>query len=436
MAIRYRGPGGWVDAQGYVRQGGSWVEFAEAEGPPPPPPPGTLLGVGSVSTSLVDFPQTGPITSGDFYVDPVNGDDGDAGDSVGSPFRTLAKALSVAEEGVTILVRAGTINLTSRIVRSVGWSTGITVSGYGTERPILSGAGLGSGSAGRILYLTGSSRREHWKGFEVVNAKERSVMIEGAHNKIEDFDVHHGLGEGIYIANFTGVEDGYNLVMDTDVWRIGTGIPGDSNVPDLIVVTASSGQRSRFNRIVRACGAWGPDDGLDFFRGESCEAVDCGMAYGGYYWNGVNSGGDGGNFKMGGGQANVGNNELRGSVGIGARGENIKPNNAQIAGRFYRNTGVGSGVGFTLDDENHQFEDNLSYDNVQNLLSGSPATERANSWNQGNPNPLFADPSAFDWSLLPGSPAIGAGFSGGNLGASDVALARMKAFLARVTPLV
>jgi hypothetical protein len=395
-----------------------------------------LLGVGSFSTSLVDYPKTGLVYTGDWWVDPklpINGNG-----SQSSPFNSLSSALSAVQDGQRILVRSGTIAPTLRFNRSTNWTTGIEIFAYGNERPVLDCVNLGTGSAGRILNLYG--RREHWKGFEVINGKptEPAILLSGPATEytIEDFRIHDCIGDAIMIGNFSGENAGGNLIMDTWAYRLGDGVSVGTNTGDAYTVTASVGSVTRDNVFVRCLGANGPDDNYDLFRGRGTRLIDCVSIGAGYYWNGnpgSESMGDGAGFKMGGSDSDAGNNYAIGCISIDSRSNGFAHNEALNTTQsnpnifFQRCTSYGSGLnGYDLggDGANHlnRAEDCISFNDVSPRYIGANATEVNNTWTLGISDPDFSDAATYDFSLAPTSSAIAAGISGGNLGASEVAL--------------
>ena len=414
---------------------------ARARGAPAPPPPATtLLGVGSASTSLVDYPKTASATTGDWYVDPVGGNDSNAGTSVGAAFATLGKALSEVSDGQTILVRAGTLTPSSRFIRSTSWATGINVWNYGTERPVLSAASLGSGTNSRILTLTGAN--EHWKGFHVrdVDQSTQAVYIDGSDYTLEDVWVSHCLGDGIYVANFgSGASD--NVIQDCAVWRLGDGTTQDTNVPDCFVATGNTSSPTLGNRFVRCFAAHGPDDGIDLFRARNTRVVDSVVYRSGRYWNN-NRAGDGNGFKMGGGDNDSGDNHATGCLALACHLDGFAHNQARndtgtdpnIVFAFSTavdNGRLGFDAGGDVSSQPNVLRDAIMNGNATARYVGSFATESRTTSTLSISDPQFAAPGSWDYSLAVGSACIGAGLGGDNLGASELALEIAKEWLAK-----
>lgn len=430
--IRLANTSGWDSSTGRNSLGHSVVVGS----------PYAVLGVGSFSNSLVDYPKTGPVYTGNIWVDPKLSSNGSG--TQASPFNNLTSALNAVQDGQRIIVRSGTIAPSTRFNRGVNWNTGIQIFAYGNERPVLDCVNLGSGANGRILNLYG--RREHWKGFEVINGKinDQALSFSGPATQytFEDFRIHDCLGGGIMVGNFSGEGAGGNLFMDVWVYRLGDGVSVGTNTGDAFGFTASIGDITQNNILVRCLAANGPDDNFDAFRGRGTRFIDCVSIGAGYYWNGNigSSGwGDGAGFKMGGSDSNAGDNHAIGCLAINSRSgafsynvaSNTSGTNPNIV--FQRCTAFGSGnygydIGGSNANQRNRAEDCISFNNNVNRYIDSFATEVRNTWNLGILNPVFSNTSTYDFSLAQASPCIGAGLGGGNLGASTVALSLAKEY--------
>ena len=405
-----------------------------------PPSETTLAGVGSASTSLTDYPKTGPVTTGDYFVDPKAGANGIG--TEGDPFNDLGSALSAVSDGQRILVKSGTIVLSSNLYRNTGWVTGIQIWNYGTDRPVINAQNLATGNAGIALMLDNDSAREHWKGFEIINAPDMGVDIKGVNHTIEDVRVHHCMASASDAgrAGIRSIGSGArnNMIQDCAVWRLGDGATTTSNAPDCYQITATTGNVQTGTKLVRCFGAHAQDDVFDTFRGNGVHVIDCVAYRAGYYWNGISGSSGGSGFKMGGADAGVGDNLLRGSIAVDCRSEAVKPNSSPLGSEFRSTTVVGStNVGWNLHNasdpgEIHVARDNVAHDNAADHVSDPQYVDSAfNTWDLSIANPAFADVSAHDYSLASGSACIGAGEAGGNLGASEVALKIAKEWLAK-----
>jgi hypothetical protein len=320
-------------------------------------------------------------------------------------------------DGERIIVREGTLSISSTISRNTNWATGIEVFNYGTERPVIDASGFSDSSAS-VLYFTGG-QNEHWKGFEVKNGPKRGIQIAASNTTIEDCWVNNCEGDGIYIADFgSGASD--NVIKDCRVWRLGTGALGDTNVPDAYVATGDPGTPTTGNRFVRCFAANGPDDCYDAFRGRDTQFINCVATGAGRYWDGALSAGDGNGFKMGGGDSNAGDNYAIGCLSVDNVESGFSHNEAANSSGTDPNIvfafctaadNGGSGINTGGDQATHL---NVRRDSI---MFGNDSVgyvgPNADSFRDVLTNPAFADSANGDYSLLPGSNAINAGISGG-----------------------
>lgn len=380
--------------------------------PPEEPSGSSIIGLASTSTSLTDYPKSANTTTGNYYV-ATNGNDSNNGTSVSTPFKTIGKALSVVSAGQTILVRAGTYVLSSRLTTSAAYASTVRLWGYGTERPVVDGSSLGSGSAGRMFYLLSASRRLHIKGFVFKGAKDTTFEIEGQNHVFEDLIIYDSMASGTH--QFGG---GNNTFLDVVVFKMGDGVSTDTNVADGMAWTHSSSSVWTTGNVAARClVANAPDDGFDCFRARGTEFVDCVSVGAGYYWNGT-SAGDGGGFKEGGNptySGSGGGNTFKGCIAIGCKTAGFNDNSSIVGNTLMFNTSVNSTRGFINGTDT--CSDNISWNNPTYHAYNTGGSR--NSWNLSNQNPQFES----DFSLKSNSPYRNASAGGGPTGASDVALA-------------
>lgn len=101
--------------------------------------PGTASAAKTIATVTVDpIGRTGWVpsedlgTTGNIFVDVLNGDDANPGTSTGSPKQTLQAAINAATAGQTVKARSG-------VYAPVTLKGGVVVEGYGKEKPVISG---------------------------------------------------------------------------------------------------------------------------------------------------------------------------------------------------------------------------------------------------------------------------------------------------------
>lgn len=418
------------DTTGYALQ--EW--FDEDVTPPAPEPETGLLGVGSVSTSLTMYPKIQNTTVGDWYVDGSRSTSGN-GTSLATAFRTIQEGLAALQSGQTLLVKGGTYNLTARLNRTTNWGSQTRIMAYGDDRPIITAVGFTTPDDAPLRFQN-QSNNELWHRFyirDVMSADGQSgIMSAGQNIILSDMWVSHTSNNGIY----TTQGNSNNIVQDCAVWHLGDGSSAHTNTGDCFTATAWTVGVFADTKFIRCFGANGPDDVYDLWGGVDNEIIDCVAYGGGYYWNGnpgSTSGGDGGGYKLGGSGGGGGKrNTIIGSLSVHNRTQGIQYNHSEspaehtiLNNTAYGNGGEGVGYGTASTTRN-----NISYQNGSSH-GGSGGTVTNNSWQLGIGNPMFGDASGHDYSLLPGSPAIGVGYQGSNLGASEEALRIAKLWINR-----
>lgn len=396
-------------------------------------PSTSILGVGSASTSLADYPKIVNSTTGDWYVDASVESSGD-GTSLATAFKTLPEGLAALSAGEKLVVKGGTYTLPSGgITRSTAWASQTIITGYGTERPVLDASSVGTN--GSALTFNGSVN-ELWHRFHVKNVP---VRVSGFNAQAIRFTnaAHDCIMSEIWLSHCG--QDGfwgytaYNIQFrDCAAWRLGDGVTTGTNAPDTFALTGIANVGLPGIRYVRCFSGHAGDDSFDFYRNAGGLAIDSVSYKAGYYWNGVRSG-DGNGFKLGSNETNITNNGAIGCLAIGAAANGFDDNAMDDNVTMLRNTAVdcgsygfqaGSGLAATIND-------NIANNNSINYREWAAIPDSYNTWNLGITNPNFADTANFDWSLDTGSSAIAAGISGGNLGASSIALEIAKEWLAK-----
>ncbi|MEG8946938.1 right-handed parallel beta-helix repeat-containing protein [Rosettibacter firmus] len=231
-----------------------------------------------------------------YYV-ALNGDDNNPG-TISQPFKTITKAISVAQPGDTIYVRGGNYKLTSTI--SIGSSKSGTESkryylfAYPGERPVLDFSSMSVSSSNRGISL----RANYWyvKGIDIKGAGDNGMEISGgSYNIIENCSFYENRDSGLQLSN--GASN--NKIINCDSYY--NADPGEGNADGFAPkLTVGS------NNYFYGCRAWqNSDDGWDgYLRGADNVTTileNCWTFLNGYRKDGTIGSGNGNGFKMGGG---------------------------------------------------------------------------------------------------------------------------------------
>ena len=231
-----------------------------------------------------------------YYVS-ATGSDSNSG-TLTSPFKTIAKAVSVVQAGETIYVRGGTYSLTATITmgKSGTENARISLLTYPGEKPVLDFSNQTLSTSNRGVVLTGSYW--HIKGFDITGAGDNGMLISGGNNNIIELcNFYRNRDSGLQIDN--GASG--NTIINCDSYF--NADPPDYGDADGFAPKLTAGSGNHFS----GCRAWrNCDDGWDgYLRGAddvSTSLENCWAFENGYFENGddagVNANGNG--FKMGG----------------------------------------------------------------------------------------------------------------------------------------
>lgn len=330
-----------------------------------------------------------------YYLSPSGSDAGGNG-SIGQPWRTITKAMTVALAGDTVLMRAGSYNYTTR--QTIGNKHGsagnyIKIMNYPGETPIVNAISGYTYEEGIYIY---DSTYIHIKGLEITGYTQPASnkwgnaikAIDISHCVLELLNIHHNCF-GISLTDDDGVSDD-NLILNCDVSYSEDPItafppPYDHLFPygnaDGITIRCENSQNTV--NTVKGCRMWYcSDDGMDLWENEGVVIVDsCWSFWNGYYPDTFDrSPGDGNGFKLGPTYLlpfgvvlrKVRNciafqNPVWGFVRNGCMGQMEIYNNVAFSngyagsggGFFFGNDGSSSDMAFYI-------KNNIAYDNVNN----------------------------------------------------------------------
>jgi hypothetical protein len=254
--------------------------------------PGTnLFFVRGVVQLLVAGPETAT-----YYV-ATNGNDSASGASINTPFRSLAKAVSVSSPGNLIYMRGGTYTTNATI--SIGSSHNgtaanpIRLRAYPGEHPILDFSPQNFGSTNRGINVSASWW--HVYGLEIENAGDNGMNVSGSSNIIELCVFHNCSDTGLQLSHPASS----NLVLNCDAYHNCDGPAGGENADGIDAKLADLGP----NNVISGCRAWeNCDDGYDLFAAPFPVVItNCWSFRNGTNLANVSSfQGDGNGFKLGG----------------------------------------------------------------------------------------------------------------------------------------
>ncbi|MFH8370755.1 right-handed parallel beta-helix repeat-containing protein [Streptomyces sp. NPDC018031] len=187
------------------------------------------------------------------YVSTTGSDSASGGR--GAPYRTLEKALEVAEEGTTIEVRGGTYRPAATLRTGADGTPGnrIVLKAYGSEKVVVDGGRLAADSS--LLELRG----DYWtvSGIEFRNSPANAVVCTSCTGDVfEQLSAYSNGGTGLVLR---GAGTRYNVVRDVDAY--GNRDPASGGrFADGIAFGSGSGE----GNVVTGARLYGnADDGLD-----------------------------------------------------------------------------------------------------------------------------------------------------------------------------
>lgn len=256
------------------------------------------------------------------------------------PFKTIAKAVGIANAGDVIYVRGGTYTHSASIGISRSGTSALPCSlvAYPGERPLLDFSGLASGKRG--ISISGS----YWvvKGLDVFKATDNGMYISGAYNRIEFCSFYDNQDSGLQLSG--GAH--HNQIINCDsYWNAD---PTDYGDADGFAVKMDVGTGNYFY----GCRAWlNVDDGWDgYMRGAddvTTTLENCWTWKNGWLKDGTDPGtqANGNGFKVGGSDDKLlkHNFLLRNCLAFDNKSKGFDQNNNKGDMYFYNCTGYRNG---------------------------------------------------------------------------------------------
>ena len=328
-----------------------------------------------------------PVTSAFCYTQPyyvaTTGSDSNSG-TLTSPFKTVAKAVSVLNAGETVFVRGGTYSLTTTITldKSGTGNAIISLLAYQGEKPVLDFSAQSLSTGNRGVVLTGSYW--HIRGIDITGAGDNGMIISGgSHNLIELCNFYRNRDTGLQLDN--GASD--NTVRNCDSYY--NADPPDYGDADGFAPKLTVGSGNHFY----GCRAWlNCDDGWDgYLRGTddvTNSLENCWSFSNGYREDGTDAGenANGNGFKMGGSDDRtlMHNFTLKNCLAFANKAKGFDQNNNRGSMTLYNCTGHGNLVA------NYRIKTELAAGKVLTLKNcaeygskvelGAFAVQEKNSW--------------------------------------------------------
>jgi PKD repeat protein len=348
----------------------------------------------------------------------TNGNDSSGDGTIGNPYATLAKAVSIvstSSTGGTVSMRGGTYAVSSQInMTKIGNSSSrYTVTNYPGEVPILNCSGESGSSEG--IRITGA----YWQlfGLVITNAAHNGINIRGgttplmgSFNRIERCVVVGNRDSGILIGSNSGTftaKPSSNTILNCDATR-NYDSGGHGGNADGFTAKWVIGPGNEFI----GCRAWeNSDDGWDLWMGQSPVVISNCWTWrnGSNVFNDASFAGNGNGFKLGGNNVPA-NHTLVYSLAyqnVGNGGYGIDQNNNTGNLTVDQNTSWGNRVlDINLAHSPSQTEHHIVRNNLVMLGGASRvsitgnSTVQSNSWQVILPNPDSSDVVSMDTSQL------------------------------------
>jgi len=338
--------------------------------------PGTNL---FFARGVVTLLQAGPETA-TYYV-ATNGSDSATGNTIDTPFHSLAKAASVASPGNLIYIRGGiyTTNATISISSNHNGSAAspIRVRAYPGEHPILNFSPQAFNSSNRGINLSAS----WWQfyGLEIENAGDNGMNVSGSSNIIELCSFHNCSDTGLQLSHPASS----NLVLNCDGYHNCDAPTLGQNADGIDAKLAGLGP----DNVLSGCRAWeNCDDGFDLFAAPFPVIITNCWAFrnGTNLLNLAGFQGNGNGFKLGGGNIPAAN-RIYNSLAFGHPQNGFDQNDNAAGLTVDQNTSWNNSRNFdlnhgTITTGQHVIQNNLSIGgtNADTFASGSILV--SNSW--------------------------------------------------------
>ena len=314
------------------------------------------------------------LSAATFHVATTGKDD--ASGAAEAPFASVARAVSKAAPGDTILLHGGTFtnSATIQLTNSGTVAAPIRLWAAPGEKPVLCFKGWWPADekirgAARGIFLGGDGW--HLKGLEICHSADNAVKIEGSHNIVEHCVLHHNGDSGVQVGLAKkSVNDGSkaatNLVLNCDSFRnFDPGTKGEN--ADGFACKLFPGAGNKFI----GCRAWeNADDGWDLFMTTHAVLIErCWAWHNGdsaLFVSATNKyNGDGNGFKLG-GQNQPASHVVRNCIAFGnTPGNGFEDNNNDAPISLQNCTAWGNGTNLEFKKFPHVIQNCVVFDPVR-----------------------------------------------------------------------
>lgn len=307
-----------------------------------------------------------------YYV-ATSGNDSNSG-TLNSPFKTLAKAISVVTAGDYIYIRGGVHSISSSpivITKNGSSSSKIRVFAYGSEIPVLR-FNNSEGDSNRGIVLDGDNW--HWKGIIIERAGDNGMLLSGSNNTIENCIFRNNFDTGLQLSRYSSSATSIsqwpsnNLILGCESYDNRDSANEDA---DGFAAKLTVGNGNVFRNCVAHHNI---DDGWDLYTKsdtgpigiitlEGCIAHNNGILTTG----GTSGGGDKNGYKLG-SSAHTINHIVRRCIAYKNGKHGFTDNGNTGAIEFTNNTSYDNdGYNWhTRDGASHIFKNNISFENATN----------------------------------------------------------------------
>lgn len=345
--------------------------------------------------------ETGPaLPAATLFVAP--GGSGD-GRSAGAP-TSVQRAADTVGPGDVVHLEGGTYPIDVRFTNSGTSSEPIVWTSAPGAWAVFDGSGHTPITSSAKFNVAGASHNV-FMNLEVANGPQEGIYVNGSHDNVFRNIITHG-HQYSGIGNINSDRNLYEDITTYDNFddRNPRGLYGD----DADGIALSSGD----SNVVRHVVAYeNSDDGIDAWK--STNTV---IEYVVSYRNGRGSHGNGNGIKAGGGNGHQNDTIVRHSIAFDNKSNGFDDNSGRGI-TFENNTAFGNGGYSFMGGSTTSRRNNIA---VGGSVGQWGAMDSNNSWDLGIGDPQFVstDPGSAEFlTLEPGSPAIGVGTGGADLGA-------------------